>query len=117
MAILTNPFSVLRPLSHLLCRMLDASIPRCLEPRRYMQTQEIRFRTKKEIGAKNTLKVLVTAAIARPRNYARSTGVVIRERNNFYGRINHESDNEATVLKSPQGMPIGGIAACSLARE
>ena len=97
--------------------MLDASILRCLEPKQCTRTQEIRFRTKKEIGAKNTLKVLVTAAIARPRNYARSTGVVIWEQNNFNGRINHESDNEATVLKSPQGMPIGKIAARSLARE
>ena len=97
--------------------MLDASILRCLEPKQCTRTQEIRFRTKKEIGAKNTLKVLVTAAIARPRNYARFTGVVIWERSNFNGRINHESDNKATVFKSPQGMPISKTAALSLARE
>tara|TARA_B100001093_G_scaffold439110_1_gene438881 strand:- start:1031 stop:1279 length:249 start_codon:yes stop_codon:yes gene_type:complete len=82
-----------------------------------MRTQEIHFRTKKEIGAKNILKVLVTAAIARPRNYARCTGVVIWVRNNFNSRIKHESDNQATALKVPQSMPIRKIATCSLARE
>tara|TARA_Y100001934_G_C11741849_1_gene490664 strand:+ start:239 stop:532 length:294 start_codon:yes stop_codon:yes gene_type:complete len=97
--------------------MLDASILRCRAPRRCTRTQEIRFRTKKEIGAKNILKVSVTAAISRPRNYARFTGVVIWEQNNFNSRIKHESDNHAAVLKAPRDMPIRKIAASSLARE
>jgi len=65
-----------------------------------MQTQKIRFQTKKEIGAKNISKVLVTAAIARPRNYARVAGVVIWERDNFCSRLKHGSVNQVTRLEA-----------------